>query len=196
MVIPMAKQRIDLDRVVTQAVAIVDSGGPQDLALSRVADELGVQSSALYNHVDGLDGLRNAVNLRSAENLADALRDAAVGRSGDQAVRAVARAYRLFATSHPGQYASTVVSSFDTETAPAAQTMILEVLARILETFGIAGDAAVHMARIVRSAIHGFVALEASHAFTSPQDNDDSFAELLEFVVRGLHSVESGEEAQ
>lgn len=188
----MAKQRIDLDRVVTQAVEVVDATGPQDLTLARVADELGVQSSALYNHVDGLDGLRHAVALRSAENLADALRDAAVGRAGADAVRAVAGAYRLFATAHPGQYASTVVPPFGTPAAPAAQKTILDVLARILETDGVTGDATVHMARIVRSAIHGFVSLEASNAFTSPQDTDDSFAELLEFVVRGLRHLDCG----
>ncbi|MFT5203714.1 MAG: AcrR family transcriptional regulator [Candidatus Aldehydirespiratoraceae bacterium] len=186
----MAKQRIDAGRVVDQAVALVDTEGLHDLALNRVAEELGVQASALYNHVEGLDGLKEAVSLRSTENLASALRDAAVGRSGEQAVRAVATAYRAFATTHPGQYASTIIPPTGTGSASEPQTSILDVLARILETYDLEGDAAVHTARVVRSAIHGFVTLEANNAFTSPQDTDGSFAALLDFVVRGLNNLE------
>jgi AcrR family transcriptional regulator len=189
----MAKQRIDAGIVVDQAVLLVDADGLQDLALNRVAQELGVQASALYNHVEGLDGLREAVSLRSTENLADALRDAAVGRAGAHAVRAVATAYRAFATAHPGQYASTVIPPAGTEQNPESQTLILDVLARILETYEVTGDAAVHLARVVRSAIHGFVTLEASNAFTRPQDTDDSFDALLDFVVRGLNNLDNGE---
>jgi len=188
MVISMAKQRIDFRVVVAQAVALVDAEGLQALSLSRVADELGVQSSAIYKHVDGIDGIRQAVALHAARNLADALRDAAVGRSGGHAVRAVAGAYRSFASTHPGQYASTLLVPAAVEAATAPRTMIVDVLARILETYGASGDAAVHLARIVRSAIHGFVTLEASEAFTSPQDTDKSFEELLDFVIRGLES--------
>lgn len=189
----MAKRRIDLEGVVSQAVQLVDSDGLQELALSRVADDLGVQASALYNHVDGLDGLRRAVALRSANDLADTLRDAAVGRSGDHAVRAVAAAYRAFGAAHPGQYASTLAAATASDGASSSSSsMILDVLARILETYGVTGDGAVHMARIVRSAIHGFVTLEASDAFTSPHDTDDSFEELVDFVIRGLNSLEGG----
>ena len=187
MVVLVAKQRIDVEDVIDQAVNLVDSEGLQNLALSRVADELGVQASALYNHVAGLDRLRQAVAQRSSENLADTLRDAAVGRSGDRAVRAVASAYRDFAGAHPGQYASTLLPPATADNSTPAGGLILEVLARILETYGATGDTAVHLARIVRSAIHGFVTLEASQSFTSPQDTGASFDELLDFVIKGLN---------
>lgn len=187
----MAKQRIDREQVITRAVELVDADGIQDLLLSRVADELGVQSSALYNHVNGLDGLKSAITSRSADNLAGSLRDAAVGRSGDQAVRAVAAAYRAFAIQHPGQYASTIIPPRDVDTSADSPSLILDVLARILETYGFEDDKAVHLARIIRSAVHGFVALEANNAFTSPQDLDDSFAELVNFVVRGLNNIDT-----
>lgn len=186
----MVKQRIDSDGVVAQALELVDAEGLDVLGVSRVADELGVKASALYNHVEGVDGLRGAVAARSAANLADALRDAAVGRAGDQAVRAVATAYRSFAAAHPGQFASMLTPS-DGSGPDAPSGMILDVLARILETYGLIGDRAVHAARIVRSAIHGFVTLEASQAFRRPQDTDASFEGLVEFVTRGLNAMEA-----
>ena len=46
--------------------------------------------------------------------------------------------------------------------------------------------AQVHGARIVRSAIHGFVTLEASEAFIHDQDPDETFHSLVEFVVAGF----------
>ena len=79
--------------------------------------------------------------------------------------------------------------------ADAPQAAIVDVIARILESFGCAGDDAIHGARIVRSAVHGFVTLEASEAFINPLATDDSFAALLDFVVAGFAAGGSGESA-
>lgn len=184
----MARQRIDIDDVIDSAVELVDDGSIDDLALSRVADELGVQSSALYNHVDGLEGLRHQVAVRASENLADTLLHSAVARAGDDALRAVAIAYRQFALEHSGQYASTLLAPTDAgdEALIAAQTAIIDVFARILATYGFDDSAAVHQARIVRSAIHGFVALEATDAFTNAESTTDSFELLIDFILRGV----------
>ena len=183
----MARQRLDLDAVVESAIELIDESGLEELALARVAEELDVQSSALYNHVEGLDGLRHAVAVRAASNLAEVLRDAAVARSGAEAVRAVGHAYRGFAAEHPGQYASTLLRPVDSsDELVDSQVGILDVLVRIVAGFGMEGDRAIHAARTVRSAIHGFVALEATDAFIHPQDPDVSFDQLLELVLRGL----------
>lgn len=183
----MPKQRIDLDDVVTTAVEMVDQDGLDELVLARVADDLGVKASALYNHVEGVDGLRQAVAGQAAVNLSEALRDAAIARSETAALRAVAAAYRHFARTHPGQYASLLLpGAGSTPGAPAPQGPIIDVLTRVLESFGRSGDEAVHGARIVRSAIHGFVTLEAADSFTRPQDLDASFEALVDFLVDGL----------
>lgn len=188
MVVRMPRQRIDVDDVVDSAVDLVDHSGVDELTLARVAEELGVQSSALYNHVHGLDGLRHHVAVRASENLAEALLQAAVARAGDDALRAVATAYRRFAIEHPGQYASTLLSPSDAddEALTSAQAAIVDVIARVLAS-GRRDDAdAVHHARIVRSAIHGFVALEATESFTRPDSTEETFAQLVDFLIRGL----------
>ena len=187
----MPRQRIDIVVMVDAAVDLVDQYGLEELSLARLADQLGVQASALYNHVDGLDGLRQAVVSRSSRNLADALRDAAIGRSGARAISAVASAYRDFARLHPGQYAATLLpASTSVDAAEAPEADIVDVLARVLESYGLVGDRTVHSARIVRSAIHGFVTLEAGEAFVNPLDTDDTFSELVDFVVRGLAATD------
>jgi AcrR family transcriptional regulator len=183
----VVKQRIDLDDVINSATRFVDSDGLDELALGKVADDLGVRTSALYNHVEGVDGLRQVLSSQSSENLTELLRDAAVGRAGADALEEIARTYRQFAHEHSGQYASTLLpagSAVEGATEPQAE--IVRVIARILEGFGIDGDQAIHGARIVRSAIHGFVTLEATGSFVHPQDRDESFAALVDFLVAGL----------
>ena len=185
----MARQRIDAGEVTATAAELADTNGLDDLTLSKVADELGVQASALYNHVDGVEGLRHAVAVTATEHLADRLRDAAIGRSGDAAIDAVAGAYRAFARAHPGQYAAALMSSGEPdEGLEAAVVAIVHVFTRVMHGFGMAGTEAVHAARSVRSAIHGFVALEATGGLVHGADPDDSFDHLLGLIRRGLQT--------
>ncbi|GJM39058.1 MAG: putative transcriptional regulator, TetR family protein [Acidimicrobiales bacterium] len=183
----VAKQRIDRTEVIAAAMRVADRDGLDEVALARVADDLGVQPSALYNHVDGVDGLFQDMTQQAAHNLADSLLDAAIARSGGDALRAVATAYRDFAQRHPGQYASLLLPvgrEVSGDTSP--HETITTVLARIVAPWGYTGDAAIHAARVIRSSIHGFVTLEASGAFVNPQETDESFAALLDFIVSGI----------
>ena len=49
-----------------------------------------------------------------------------------------------------------------------------------------AGDAAIHAVRVVRSALHGFVVLEHEGGFGLPLSLDDRFATLVEMIDAGL----------
>ncbi|MDH3755762.1 MAG: WHG domain-containing protein [Acidimicrobiia bacterium] len=181
----MTRRRLDRDTVVTSAIVLADELGIEEVALGRVAEELGVQSSALYNHVDGVEGLRHAVAGQATANLADALRDAAVARAGTDALRAVAQAYRRFALDHPGQYARTLLPPANSEDSlVVSHRAITDLFVQILAGLGIEGETAIDTARTIRSAVHGFVALEAIDGFTHPQGNDRSFEHLVDILVQ------------
>jgi len=183
----MPRQRIDVEDVIESALEVVDEGGVDDLALAKVADDLGVQSSALYNHVEGLDGLRHQVAVRASVNLAEALLQSAVARSGHDAFRAVATAYRTFGEDHPGQYASTLLVPAEREDElHTAHKAIVDVIGRVLESCGLSPLEAAQNAQAVRSAIHGFVALEATDSLTGDLDANESFERLIDFILRGL----------
>ena len=96
-----------------------------------------------------------------------------------------------FAEDHPGQYASTLlVPAERDEELLAAQEAIVSVIARVLQSCGLSTHEAAHHARVVRSTIHGFVALEATDSFTGELKVDDSYERLIEFVIRGLPRAE------
>ena len=121
-----------------------------------------------------------------ARELAAVLQVAAAGRSGADALRAVAAAYRAYAHAHPGTYAAMQVAS-DARGQPGRRRggggghrgRPRRLRAGI-------GDAAIHAVRAVRSALHGFVALEREGGFGIPLSLDDSYATLVEMIDAGL----------
>jgi AcrR family transcriptional regulator len=183
----MPRRGLDPDRVVDAAAGIADAEGLEAVTLARVAADLGVRAPSLYNHVDGRDALVRAIALRGVRELAAALREAAVGRSGPEALAAGARAYRAYAQAHPGRYAATVTApSPDDPEHRAAAAETVDVVLAILRGWQLEGDDAIHAARAFRSAIHGFVVLEAGGGFGIPVDLDVSFDRLVAALAAGF----------
>jgi AcrR family transcriptional regulator len=178
---------IDADAVVAAAAEIADADGFEAVTLAAVAARLGIRSPSLYNHVDGLPGLQRMLTLRAVEGLGAAIRDAAVGRSGDEAVRAIAHAFRDYARAHPGLYAATVrAPAPDSPDAEALAEAAVQLLVQVVAAWGIEGDEAIHQVRVLRSALHGFVSLELGGGFGLPLDLDRSFDLLVDSQLAAL----------
>ncbi|UCH25970.1 MAG: WHG domain-containing protein [Trueperaceae bacterium] len=184
------RPRLNEQLLIEEAIVLIDREGPQGLSLATLAAKLGVKPPSLYNHVQGLPGLERALTLRGLEELSKALRDAAVGRAGSDALRAIAHAYRTFAKQHPGLYAMTQRSQEGRdEEIQAAAWQAVEVVLRVLEAFDLKGDEAIHATRCLRSALHGFVTLEATEGFGLSLEIDASFEKLLTMVDGGLRAA-------
>ena len=183
----MPRAGLDTERVVDAAAQIADADGLDAVTLARVAGGLGVRAPSLYNHVAGRGGLLRALALRGVRELTAALRDAAVGRSGADALRATAHAYRAYAHAHPGLFAASVAAPApgDAEHQAAARETV-DVVFAVLRGWSLDGDDAVHAARTFRSAVHGFAVLEAAGGFGMPVDLDDSFDRLVATLAGGL----------
>ncbi len=173
--------------MVREAAWIADRESLAEVTLAAVAQSLGVRAPSLYNHVDGLPGMLRLVTLLSLAEFTDVIRDAAVGRSGADALGAVARAYRAYAQEHPGRYAATLRAPApdDAELAGASMRPV-EVVVAVLGAWGFTGDEALHRVRVVRAAIHGFVSLEAEGGFGLPLNLDESFELMLQTLIGGL----------
>jgi AcrR family transcriptional regulator len=178
---------LDPDAVVGAAAALADAEGLDAVTLARLASDLGVRSPSLYAHIGGLDDLRRRLAARGARELAAALQAAAAGRAAGDALLAIAHAYRDYARRHPGLYAAIQPApNPDDPDAVAAAGQVVGVVVAVLRGYGIEGDDAIHATRIIRSALHGFVSLEAAGGFGLPVDLDDTFARLVATLDRGL----------
>ena len=173
--------------VVDAAARLADRDGLDALTLGAVAAELGVRPPSLYNHVDGLHGLRRDLALRGVGEMGERLRDAAVGRAGADALVAVAAAYREYARERPGLYRALqrAPEPGDDELRDAAARLLAPVLA-VLGGYGLADADAIHAARALRSALHGFVELERLRGFGIDIDLDQSYRWMVAALSAGL----------
>jgi AcrR family transcriptional regulator len=175
--------------VVDAALGLIDERGPGALTLAAVARRTGVATPSLYKHVRSLEALQQKVSARVTAELANALSTAIAGRSGDDAVRSLAHAYRDYARSYPGRYPLTqrLPDARDPEHLAAAELAVQTVFAA-LRGYGLAGDDAIDATRVARSALHGFVSLEIDGGFGLPQDVGQSFERLVSALKVSLRN--------
>jgi AcrR family transcriptional regulator len=175
--------------VVAEAAAVADESGYERLTLAAVAGRLGVALPSLYKHVRGLDGLQAGVATLAVRELGDVLTRAAVGRSGRDALVAVAAAYRSYVLTHPGRYAATVRAARPEDlNHVAASDEVLRTVLAVLRSYRLEGDDAVDAARALRSSLHGFASLEAAGGFGLPRDVDRSFDRMVAALDVALRS--------
>jgi AcrR family transcriptional regulator len=176
--------------VVAAALEVVDEVGADQLALARVAERVGVRVPSLYNHVDSVAALRDLLAIEVTEELAERLRDAALGRSGDDAVRQLMAAWRAYVVDHPQRYALVPVRAptAGTPLATAGERLVAVVVA-VLRGFDLDDEAAIHATRCLRSALHGFATLEAAGGFGLPYDLDRTYERLADMVLAGVRSL-------
>lgn len=177
--------------VLGAAARQADAGGLAAVTLASVAAELGVRAPSLYAHVDGLDGLRRELALDGAGAMAAALGAAAAGRTGLDALTAIADAYRTFAGRHPGWYAAAqrAVRPGEDDALYAALAAVARPAMAALGEAGVGAEERVHLTRAFRAALHGFVVLEQGGGFGMPDSVDVSFRRLVALLLDGVRAA-------
>ncbi|MBW1603223.1 WHG domain-containing protein [Streptomyces sp. JJ66] len=180
----MPRAGLTPDTVIDHAVRLIDAAGPEAVTLAAVAARAGVATPSLYKHVGSLAQLRTLVSARVLEEVAQRTGRAVQGRSGDAALAAFLHAYRSYVRDHPHRYAA--LRQQPDPALESAAGRLLDVLLAVLYGFGLHGSDAIHAARCLRSAAHGFAVLEASGGFGLPEDLDASYAVLVQTLTTGL----------
>lgn len=187
------RRRLDKQAVLQAAVDLVNTEGASALTLSRLAEELGIRSPSLYNHVDGLPGLQQELAILNARWIADHLGEAAIGKSGAELFMNVAQAFRSYVKKYPGLYMSSLRASGNLTTPDESlvreEERSLKVGLAVMASLGVQGEEAIHALRAFRSMVHGFATLEIAGGFGLPEDRDESFRRLVETLIAGLKRV-------
>jgi AcrR family transcriptional regulator len=181
---------LDQTTLLQAAAELADTHGFENVTLALLARKLNIRTPSLYNHIDGLPGLRKKLSVYGLERLYEKLGHAVQNHSGDDAVRALGKAYLAFARSRPGLYELTLRAADpgDPEAADAG-SRIVELIVDILSAYDLADDAALHAVRGLRSILHGFASLEQKGGFGLPLDLDKSFQLLLDAFLEGIHAM-------
>lgn len=183
------RNSINLNNILKAATEIVDTSGVDELTLTALAQKLDIRSPSLYNHFNGLVGIRKLLSVYGLEQLLNVLIRAAIGRSGDEAIHEMAKAYVKFARSHPGLYEVTLQAPGpqDSEVVQVGQE-IVDLVTQVLKAYQLEELDAIHMARALRSILHGFASLEQKGGFGLPYDLDDSLQMIIDTFLAGLHA--------
>jgi len=174
-------------KVVEAAAELVDEEGLEQLTPGRLAERLNVKTPSLYNHIAGLPGLKHDLALYCLRDLYDRATRATIGRSGPDAVLALADAFRAYAKQTPGRYALTSQAPppGDPEVQEAAG-QVVEVVLVVLAPFKLGEEDAIHAIRGLRSIVQGFISLEVAGGFGIPIDTEASFHWLIHLYIDGL----------
>lgn len=178
---------LDPQMVVQAAADMVDRDGVDALTLAALATHFKVAVPSLYNHVGGLPGLQQQLSILGKRQLAHQLGQAVMGKSGGDAVMAMADAYRAYVKAHPGLYSCTLRASQDNEPeSRLADEEAVGIALKVLAHYNLHDEMAIHMVRGFRSLVHGFASLEMGGGFGIPLSLDESFRLLIEGYIKML----------
>jgi AcrR family transcriptional regulator len=181
------RQGIDLNVILHAAIDILDTEGINQVTLAALASKLHIKTPSLYNHIDGLPGLRKQLAIYGLGLLKERIIQAVVGKSGDEAVISLGLAYISIVREHPGLYETTMVAAehMDQDIMRASEE-ILKLILQILDSYHLSEEEAPHTVRGLRSLLHGFASVEAKGGFGMDLDRDASLRHLLDTYLLGI----------
>ncbi|QQZ59912.1 WHG domain-containing protein [Paenibacillus sonchi] len=183
---------LDTHTLVLAAAEIADEQGIEEVTLAALAARLGVRSPSLYNHINGLQGLRSLLAVHGLELLNAAIAAASEGLKGDAAIHAMGQAYVDFARKHPGLYETTLRAPEEGNSELVrASEQVLSSIIRLLSCYELDAEGELHAVRGLRSLLHGFAALENKGGFGMPLDTNISLNWLISTFIAGIRSMSS-----
>jgi len=136
------------ERIARAALARIEAGGPADLSMRRLAADLGCEAMSLYHHVDGIEGVLDAV----VDELFDSLlRAAESGADPRRSLAAFADAYLALAEKSPNAFPLVATRLLHTPRALAAVGRVLG----LLQALGLTQRAALRQARVLAAYLNG-----------------------------------------
>ncbi|MGY0488583.1 TetR/AcrR family transcriptional regulator [Streptomyces sp. WG-D5] len=177
----MARAGLTAERLARAGAELADEVGFEQATVSAVARRFDVKVASLYSHVKNSHDLKTRIALIALQELADRAADALAGRSGKDALIALANVYRDYAREHPGRYAAAQYR-LDPETAAASAGVRHAQMTRaVLRGYDLGEPDQTHAVRLLGSVFHGYVSLELAGGFShSAPGSDESWARSLD----------------
>ena len=188
----MAHKGLNLDVVVKAAAELIEQQGRDAFSMRLLAEQLGIKTASLYNHVDNMEMLLAEVCRYGLRLQNEMEMQAMEGRHGEDAVRPLADTYRNFAKKHRELYwLIMVMSAKDKRVRDDAAVLFTDPLKKMLEDFHLKEEESIHYRRLFRAIVHGFVAQEEQGFFSHyPAAVDDSFHFAVQCYIESLKQGE------
>ena len=187
----MPKAGLSKQTIVQTAAELADKNGLNGVTIKEIARELGVRSPSLYNHINSLGDIVESITIYGWKQICNAMAMSAVGKSGDDAVRAQCYAFRDYSLAHPGVFEAMMwYSQYKSEEAMQATAELLEINNMVLSAYNLYDEDLIHTTRMFRSFLQGFTSIENKGSFSDPVLIQKSFDFAVEILIKGLNTIE------
>ncbi|TDM07501.1 TetR/AcrR family transcriptional regulator [Macrococcus lamae] len=178
--------KINQDKIIAASLKILAHQSPKDLSLKELASELDIKSPSLYKHFRNLDELHDILSQYSLEKLYDSLSRSIEHLEGSIALTALMTEYRKFATENPSIYEYTQNTGYwISEETYAESEKVVQLMYSLVEDIK-SEEQKVHLIRLVRSYVAGFISLEQNKGFEMAVDVEQSFNIGVKLIVESF----------
>jgi len=179
--------RLDRQAVLGAAAKLANYEGLKNVSLKNLADRLGIRSPSLFKHVKGLDDLHSALMLYGWKQLGERVIMSAVGKAGDDAGRAMCRAFYEYAKENPGIFEAMMwINQNSSIEVGQAVGQLSKLVAMVLASYNLNESELIHVSRIFRSFLQGFSSIAINGSFADPVSIDESFEFGVEMLLKGI----------
>ncbi len=188
----MARQGLTRADIMEAAIELIESEGLHRFSLRELAARLHIKAASLYNHIRNMDELYTQIGFYAIAELKKVQLAAIDGKRRGAAVEALADAYHRFGKERPEIYK--VILSLPMVKNDALQTAagdIVEPIMVVLSGYGLAEEQKMHLQRVLRSIMHGFISQEEAGCFRHfPADVGDSYRMAVQGFILLLENLE------
>lgn len=180
--------RVSKALVIETASQIADEQGLNSLSLKAVAEKLNVRTPSLYNHIESLDDLLREVAHKGMRSMNEQMAQAAIGKSGDTALKGVSVEYLNFIIEHPGVYETIQWATWHgTEETAQIFGNYIKILSTIISSYNFPSESTNEILNLFTGFLHGFTTLQVRYAFSDPQKVRDELCNAVGTIMLGVH---------
>lgn len=182
----MVRAGLTLERLIEAGARLADEAGLDAVTPSALARHFNVRVASLYSHVDGASALKAGIALHALDRLAERVAVAVAGRSGKEALFALADAHRDFARAHPGLFAAARHPLDGEAAARSGGARIAQATRAVLRGYRLGEPAETHAVRLLGSVFLGFSTLELAGGFQHSQPSSQA---SWQAALEALHAM-------
>lgn len=187
----MTRVGIDKDAIISKAVELVNKVGMEHITLKMLADNLGIKSPSLYNHINGLDDLKKQLMIYGWKQTEQRIIHAVIGVSGYDAIKAMCYAFYDYATENPGIFNVMLwYNKFQSDEMENATSELLSIIFKITKSLNLPDKYCFHLIRTFRGFLEGFFLLVNNGSFGHPLPIMASFDISINILIAGIKSFE------
>ena len=180
--------RVTKTAVIQAASDIADEKGLNNVSLKVVAERLNIRTPSLYNHIENLDDLLREVAHNGMRTMNQRMAQAAIGKSGDAAIKAVAIEYLNYMIEHCGIYETIQWATWHgTDETAKIFCEYTDLLKTLILSCHFGTENVSEILNLLTGFLHGYTTLQLRYAFSDPQKVRMELTIALDTVLDGIH---------